>query len=235
MAEVSHLYWHRGLFSAMTTEYLTYYQANRHPRSLHRHEMSCRVLRPTFGRQCLANIFTLDIERYKRQRKEGGVSEVTINRERAFLKHLFSMAVQWGKVSENLVKKVRLYREDNARTRFLTEAEETSVLACCSAHLTPLVIPRLPTGFRASELLSLTWQDIDFRQGIITVQAGYAKNGKARRVPMNNSLTMLLKSAKVSGAAGKRVFCSRAGTPYRSFHNAFESAVRAAGVEDFTF
>jgi integrase len=76
---------------------------------------------------------------------------------------------------------------------------------------------------------------VDFRRGVIAVRAGYAKNGEARSVPMNNTLTTLLKSAKVDGAAGKRVFCSRAGTPYHSFRNAFESAVRAAGIEDFTF
>jgi integrase len=54
---------------------------------------------------------------------------------------------------------------------------------------------------------------------------------------MNNTLTTLLKSAKVDGAAGKRVFCGRAGTLYHSFRDAdaFESAVRAAGIEDFTF
>ena len=52
---------------------------------------------------------------------------------------------------------------------------------------------------------------------------------------MNNTLTTLLKSGKVSGAARERVFGSRAGTPYRSFRNAFESAVHVAGIADFTF
>jgi integrase len=172
------------LFSEMATEYLAYYQANRRPKSLRRHEMSYRVLRPTFERQRLVDISPLDIERYKRQRKEYGVSEVTINRELAFLKHLFSMAVLWGKASENPVKKVRLYREDNARTRFLTDDEEARLLDECSTHLKPLVLTALHTGFRASELLSLTWPDVDFRRGVITVQAGYAKNGEARSVPM---------------------------------------------------
>jgi hypothetical protein len=81
---------------------------------------------------------------------------VTINRGLAFLKPLFSMAVQWGKVSENPVKKVRLYREDNARTGFLTDEGEARLLAGCSAHLKVLVLTALHTGFWASELLSLT-------------------------------------------------------------------------------
>jgi integrase len=31
------------------------------------------------------------------------------------------------------------------------------------------------------------------------------------------------------------VFCNRHGRPYRSYRTAFESAVRKAGIEDFTF
>jgi site-specific recombinase XerD len=54
-------------------------------------------------------------------------------------------------------------------------------------------------------------------------------------VPMNNTLTMLLKSAKVDDAAAERVFGGRASTPYRSFRNAFEHAVQAVGIEDCTF
>jgi integrase len=56
----------------------------------------------------------------------------------------------------------------------LTDEEAASLLACCGAHLTPLVMTALHTGFWASELLSLTWQDADFRRGVIMVQAGYA-------------------------------------------------------------
>jgi integrase len=93
----------------------------------------------------------------------------------------------------------------------------------------------LHTGFWASELLSLTWQGVDFRRGVIMVQAGYAKNGEAHSMPMNNTLTMLLKSAKVDDAAAERVFGGRASTLYRSFRNAFEHAVQAAGIEDCTF
>jgi integrase len=93
----------------------------------------------------------------------------------------------------------------------------------------------LHTGFWASELLSLTWQGVDFRRGVIIVQADYAKNGEAHSILMNNTLTMLLKSAKVDDAAAERVFGGRVSTPYRSYRNAFEHAVQAAGLEDCTF
>ncbi len=216
-------------------EYFAYYQANRKPRSLQRHQTSYRALQATFGHQRLADISPLDIERYKRERQGAGVSGVTINRELAFLKNLYSKAVEWGKMAENPVKKVRLYREDNARTRFLPEEEEANLLVCCGPQLRPLVVTALHTGFRASELLSLTWHDVDFRRGVVTVRAGYAKNGEARSVPMNHTLTGVLKFATVDAAEGEQVFCNRHGQPYRSFRTAFERAVAQAGIADFTF
>ena len=137
-------------------------------------------MRLTFAHVRLADITPLTIERYKRQRKEDGVSEATINRELAFLKNLFTKAIEWGKATENTVKRVRLYREQNARTRYLTENEESRLLACCAPNLRPLVITALHTGFRAAELRSLTWDDVDVRRRRITVRAGYAK--MARRI-----------------------------------------------------
>jgi integrase len=97
------------------------------------------------------------------------------------------------------------------------------------------VLTTLHTGFRASELLSLTWQDVDFRRGVVTVRARYAKNGEGRSMPLNDTLTMVLKSARVDQAREERVFCNRNGDPYRSFRTAFEKAVRKASIADFTF
>jgi integrase len=70
---------------------------------------------------------------------------------------------------------------------------------------------------------------------MITVRASYAKNGEARRVPMNQLLTDILKSVKLANNQYERVFCTRDGTPYRSFRSAFERAVQKAGTADFTF
>ena len=109
------------------------------------------------------------------------------------------------------------------------------MLACCSPLLGPLVITALHTGFGASELRSLTWDDVDGRRRMITVRAGYAKNGEARSVPMNQLLTDTLKSVKLANNQSDRVFCNRDGVPYRSFRSVFERAVRKAEVKDFTF
>src|SRR5262245_39338053 len=90
-------------------------------------------------------------------------------------------------------------------------------------------------GFRGSELLSLTWNKVDFRRPMITVRAAYVKNSESRSVPMNKVLTETLKAVRMTALVTAHVFCNLHGRPYRSFRSAFERAVRKAGVVDFTF
>ena len=117
----------------------------------------------------------------------------------------------------------------------LSPDEEVPLLVQCAPHLKPLVITALHTGFRASELLSLTWGDIDLRRRVITVPAAYSKNGKSRSIPMNAVLTTTLKAVKMKAATEGPVFRTPQGEPYRNFCTAFEHAVQQAGLEDFTF
>jgi integrase len=133
------------------------------------------------------------------------------------------------------VKKVRFAREYNERIRFLTSEEEQRLLAHCKEPLRPLVITALHTGLRKSEVLSLTWENVDFKRRSITVRAAYAKNGESRSIPMNDVLTTTLEEVRIQSTATGSVFCSRKGTPYRSFRTAFECAVRKGGIPDFTF
>ena len=81
-----------------------------------------------------------------------------------------------------------MFRVNNARTRFLDEEEEYRlVLAECNEHLHDLVVTALHTGFRRNELFSLRSEDVDFARGLVSVRAGYAKNGEGRSVPMSGT------------------------------------------------
>lgn len=174
------------------------------------------------------------MDRYKQKRKEEGRSEVTINRELAFLKNMFNVAIQWGKATENPVKKVEMYREDNSRTRFLSEDEEARLLAEGKPHLYRVVVTAIHTGLRRSELLSLSWNNINFEHRLVTVEAAYSKHGEARSVPMSLRLTQTLEPIRIS-ALNAPVFLNNEGKPYRDITTSFNSAVRRAGIQDFTF
>ena len=223
------------LLEDFVEEYFEYYRANRRPRTIERHETSWHVIAPHLGAKRLDEISPHDLEQYRRKRREIGRSEITINRELAFLRNLYNKAIDWERTMENPLRKVRFARENNGHTRFLSPEEESRLLAHCNVHLKPLVITALHTGFRRSELLSLTWKDVDFKRRMITVQAAYAKNGESRSIPMNDVLHATLEEVRINSMGTGPVFLNRNGTPYRSFRTAFERAVRAAEISDCVF
>ena len=73
---------------------------------------------------------------------------------------------------------------------------EADMASCL--HLKPLVVTALPVGFRASELLSPAWDDVDFCKRMTTVRAAYTKNGESRSGPMNEVLLATLKTCKMT-------------------------------------
>src|SRR5262249_6150393 len=75
------------------------------------------------GTKALRAITPDDIQKYVRQREQAGKANATINRELAFLKRVFTVAVEAGLADVNPVKRVKLLRENNQRIRFLTADE----------------------------------------------------------------------------------------------------------------
>lgn len=119
------------------------------------HRTSWKAISSTLGDKRLDEITPLDLEKYRRKRQKAGVTDISINRELGFLRHVFSTAINWDQATENPVKKVRFAKEDNGRIRFLSLDEEARLLVHCNETLRPVVIAALHTGLRRSELLSL--------------------------------------------------------------------------------
>jgi integrase len=83
------------------------------------------------------------------------------------------------------------------------------------------------TGLRQGELLRLTWKDIDWNAGILTVRE--SKTGECRRVPMNSTVQEILNRLK--GEPGDRIFPHDA----RYLRRAFDKAVGEAKLAPFRF
>jgi len=215
-------------FTDAAGKYLDYYRANHKPHSVHRILSSLGLLSRVFSNKRLDEIKPFQIEQYKQERKGKNKADATVNRELACLKNLFNMAIRWGWVRENPVCKVRLFRENNARQRFLTPEEERELVKCCyelgNLHLASLVIAAVDTGFRAGELESLCWKDVDFESKEIGVASAYTKNGEPRRNPMTQRLTEMLALLKGTGKVDPQAAVFG---PYR-YHKAFWKARDAA-------
>lgn len=123
------------------------------------------------------------IEEFKASRKNE-VSPARINRLLATLKCIFNKAKQWGRFfGDNPVKQVKMFKENNERTRFLEKEEVVKFLACCNETLRPIAMIALNTGMRLGEILGLKWRDVDLKRGLINLYN--TKNGEKREVPIN--------------------------------------------------
>jgi len=115
-------------FEDFATTYIELYaRPNKRPMVARRDEFLIKRLGTHFNGKNLYEITPQSIERYKAERiKE--VAPATVNRELACLKCMFNKAITWGKTDENPVRSVKLFKENNARLRYL-EKEEIKIVA----------------------------------------------------------------------------------------------------------
>jgi integrase len=137
----------------------------------------------------------------------------------------------------NPVLDVEAQREDNARIRFLTDAERERLLTAArlstwgKLHL--LVLMALTTGARRGELLKLTYGDLDLASG--TAYLRTSKNGEPRVLPLVPAVVTEIRRHG-DKAADVRLFAARYRTDKAmSFATVWRTAVRQASIEDFRF
>jgi integrase len=168
--------------------------------------------------------------------KEWGISvqkPSSVNRKLACLKCMFNKAIEWSKFNgDNTVKKVKLFKENNKRLRFLEKDEIIKLLENSKEHLVPIIIIALNTGMRKSEILKLRWMDMDIKRNIITILE--TKNGRKREVFMNDYVkTALLGIERHSQS--NFVFTKKDGTPLGNIKRTFFTACKKSGIKDFKF
>lgn len=122
-------------------------------------------------------------------------SRKTLKHYRDMIALLFKFAQQWRWTGSNPIDGVnRITKIRNERTLFLSDEERQALLAACKAseneHLYPVVVFAISTGARKSEILGLTFNDIDLKRGIAILRD--TKNGETRSVPIVRSLGELL-------------------------------------------
>lgn len=193
-------------------------------------EKYLRNLIPVFGENFLYEITPEAVERYKAQRKEK-VSVASVNRDLALLKCMFNKAIAWGYASDNPVRKVKLYKENNWRIRYLEKEEIEKLLAASPFTLRAILIVALNTGMRKSEIQNLKWNDVNYERGYITLYQ--TKNGEKRFVPINKSVREALLSIR-KNPEGAYIFCGKDGQPF-NFRKSFETALKKSGINGFRF
>ena len=173
------------------------------------------------------------LDSYKAWRRQK-VKLSTINRELTTIKAATRKALEWQMIAKDPLQGYKLDKVDDARTRYIEDAEFEKLVSCAHAELAPILILARHQGMRQGEILNLKWADVDLRRGLLAIR--HSKSGEGRFLPMTSPIQDMLSKIPSLKRHG-RVFTYR-GLPIIRLgwlRHEFVKAVRAAGIIDFRF
>lgn len=183
-------------------------------------------LKPRFADKELRDIAPLDLERLKKEMRDAGKAEATVRHALCLVRQAFNKAVVWRLWrGENPCKGIAFPTPNNARQRFLTQEEATLLLNALrrrSVQVARISTMSLYGGLRLSEVLALSWSNVDFKNGIIMVQD--SKNYESRAIFVTLPILQVL-SELPPGGPDELLFKSKTGNPIQWLSKSFAATV----------
>ena len=149
----------------------------------------------------LASIRSTDVAQYRDDRLSQVGSTQTVRLELGLLSHVFTIAIkEWGMEGlRNPVELIRLpkrplgrdRRTSNDREMQLDEIEAI-IAATSSTQLPSIIRLAVETAMRRSEIIKLTWDQVDLQRRTITLHE--TKNGDRRIVPLSSRALEIIRA-----------------------------------------
>jgi integrase len=221
-------------FTALTELYLKDQRANRR-RSLDHAERYVRNLLAAFGEDRALDVTADRIEAYRDQRRADGLAPASVNRELAALRRMFKLAVRKKKLPSS--PEIELLDESgNVREGFLEPPEFEAVCAALPGYVQDAARFAYLTGWRIGAIRALEWRDVDLRARTLQLRAAYAKNRRAKLLPLTAALLALIeRRAAARDLACPFVFPGANGGRLGDFRKAWRTACATAGVRGVVF
>ncbi|MEQ8909397.1 MAG: site-specific integrase [Vicingaceae bacterium] len=195
---------------------------------------NCQRFLEYYGKSFQLSDFTNPhVSRYVSKRRKQ-VSNATVNRELATLKHFLRKAeFEWEFEVGRVNFKYHMLKEPECRVRYLTYEEAKKLINCASNHLKPVIKFALLTGLRSSNVLGLRWEQIDFESGLMNFKIkSNIPGGKRFSLPITNDIKRLLSDLQPKEQGF--IFMYK-GKPMKSVQTSFKRALKRAKIEDFRF
>jgi integrase len=189
---------------------------------------------PELGRLRVASLRRQDVEHLHRKISES--TPTRANRTVGLLSTMLNLAVNWEIVDRNPCKGVNLNQEI-PREKYLSGSELEHLLAAIAEHPNRtsgnIVKLLLLTGCRKGELLTATWDQINFEDKTWTKPATSTKQRKSHRIPLSAPALQLL-SEMCAKSEGPQLFPARRSDSSRDYqcnlYSFFRAVCRSAGI-----
>lgn len=209
---------------------LRWLQEMRHKRSLASDIGHFKLLGSFLYRYELKDITKDVIEEIATGREKAGLKPASVNRLLALIRAVLNKAVkQWEWLDK--APSVRMRKEDNIRSIWLTRDQANKLLSELPEHLKAMAAFSLATGLRQANVKNLKWNQVDLSSAHAMVSAEDSKNRKAISVPLNGDAIEVLKSQV--GKHAEYVFTFK-GMPITQVNTkAWRKALKRSGIENF--
>jgi len=229
------VYFDRITFDALAEDFLADYRING-KKSLARAERSVNHLNEAFAGYKVPQITTPRIKAYIEERINENAANATVNRELAALKRMFNLAVRQTPPKIDRVPFIPMLKENNVRQGFFEHGEFLALRESLPDYLKGLVTFAYKTGWRVSEITSLTWAQVDIDNGIVRLESGMTKNNEGRTVYLDDELLTIFKQQWDNRAQRNKkilpyVFVNESGMDrIKDFRGAWEAACNKAEI-----
>ena len=170
-----------------------------------------RDILPLLGMVRPKEITTRHVEQLVAAKRNQGLAPKSINNVLMTLSKMLRCAEEWGVIAR--APKVKFLKAPPSKYHFLEPFESARLLAAApGTEQRTMILLALRTGMRISELVALTWENIDLprrtihvRQGLVLGVLGTPKNNRERQVPLtDDALAALIAIGPATGWVFKR-------------------------------
>ena len=153
-----------------------------------------------WGSKRLDEVRPHDVVDLQERLRRDGLSDGSVNRYVAFVRRVFSLAIQWEAVEgKNPVAHASMRRE-HGRERYLGEAELRALFKALDAEpsqgAAAAIALLAATGARRGEALRAKWEHIDWDRRLWVVPV--SKSGRRRFIPLSDVAMAILERQRLS-------------------------------------
>jgi integrase len=195
---------------------------------------------PEFGDITPESVRSISTKEYAEKRRDQGAAVGTVQREVGVLIASVKWCYERGMISTMpVIGRISGFK---ARKRVLNQDEAKALLDACKgiSHLEMFVTLAMLTGQRKSAILELTWDQVDFQNGLIDFEKRtdplLGRRKKRAFIPMPAALHSYLYEANrqriLDGKGHSPYVVENSGHRVYSIDRAFRSAVVRAGISE---
>jgi integrase len=229
------IYFDRVRYEELRDEFLLYRRQEKGEKSEKEAMRRTKHLDPFFEGTKIPRITTPKVRRYIKTRLEKNAANGTINRELSALKKMLNLGAQQSPPKVDRVPYIPMLKEADPRQGFFEQDAYERLMVKLPDYLKPVAVFGYMFGWRHSEILRLTWNKVDLKNGIIRLNPGETKNSEGRVVYLDEGLKKMFQALFVNRRLGVPFVFTRDGEPIKDFRKAWKKACKEANLNGMLF